>query len=343
MRKSDCDDILNAYTKGMLCGREYVIRVSKCQKSQNGENETFPTFSRCFDEKREIKFGIWSSEDRVWYEKILPKMYDDALNILKSREKRPRREIPKIVHQIWLGSSLPVKFRELRERWIRIMGSEWKFILWDEIAIEMFGLENIEAYESAGNYGEKSDIARYEILYRMGGVYLDTDMEPYRSLQPIHEKFEFYAGIANTETIELNNALIASVPRHAILKECMKRVRDNHNTANSNKKLMSMIGNFLPANSSTTKLFQHENDPMSTITKTGPGMFTRAFMKIVTSSSSNIQHVAAFPPSFFYPFPNNKREDVDFDKRNQFQRPESFCTHHWAATWNSKSTSRHKW
>ena len=115
----------------------------------------------------------------VWYEKVLPKMYDDALCVLKGPE---RRKIPKIVHQIWLGSSLPIKFRELRERWIRIMGQEWKFILWDEVSIEIFGLKNIEAYESAGNYGEKSDIARYEILYRMGGVYLDTDMEPYRSL-----------------------------------------------------------------------------------------------------------------------------------------------------------------
>ena len=84
MRKSDCDDIVNAYAKGVLCGREYVIRCSKSQKSQNGENETFPTFSRCFDEKREIKFGVWSSDDRMWYEKILPKMYDDALGILKS-------------------------------------------------------------------------------------------------------------------------------------------------------------------------------------------------------------------------------------------------------------------
>ena len=328
------DNVVIAYNKGVSCGRNYAS-----QKCENGEIVTFPTFSRCFDEKREIKYGVWSSEDRVWYEKVFPKMYDDAVCVLKGPE---RRKIPKIVHQIWLGSSLPIKFREMRERWIRIMGSEWKFILWDEVSISMFGLKNIEAYESAGNYGEKSDIARYEILYRMGGVYLDTDMEPYRSLEPIHNRFEFYAGIANTETIELNNALIASVPRHAILKECMKRVRDNHNTAKSNKRLMSMIGNFLPVNSSTTKLLTNENDAMSTITKTGPGMFTRAFMKIVTSSS-NVHHVAAFPPSFFYPFPNNKREDVDFDKRNQFQRPESFCTHHWAATWNSKSKSRHEW
>ena len=105
------------------------------------------------------------------------------------------------------------------------MGPEWTFILWDEVSIEMFGLKNIGAYESAGNYGEKSDIA-VKFCIEWEGVF-NADMEPYRSLEPIHNRFEFYAGIANTETIELNNALIASVPRHAILKECMKRVRDN--------------------------------------------------------------------------------------------------------------------
>ena len=270
----------------------------------------------------------------MWYEKVLPKMYDDALCVLKG----PERKIPRSCIRFgW--KFVAIKFKV--ERWIRIMGQEWKFILWDEVSIEIFGLKNMRRTNLL-EITVRSLILRGTKFCIEWEVYLDTDMEPYRSLEPIHNRFDFYAGIANTETIELNNALIASVPRHAILKECMKRVRDNHNTAKSNKRLMSMIGNFLPVNSSTTKLLTNENDPMSTITKTGPGMFTRAFMKIVTSSS-NAHHVAAFPPSFFYPFPNNKREDVDFDKRNQFQRPESFCTHHWAATWNSKSKSRHKW
>ena len=85
MRKGKCyDTIVHAYQKGVLCGREYVNQCR--QKCQNGEIETFPTFSRCFDEKREIKFGVWSSEDRVWYEKVLPKMYDDAICVLKGPE-----------------------------------------------------------------------------------------------------------------------------------------------------------------------------------------------------------------------------------------------------------------
>jgi len=333
----------NAYALGRRSGLMYDMLNRIGRRRSNQEIMTFPRFSSCFDERREMRFGIWSSSDRDWYDRVLPRMYEDAV----SETSKVTRRIPKIVHQIWLGGPLPSKFRELREKWMDIMGSEWKFILWDEVSIEMFKLQNIKAYKSAGNYGEKSDIARYEILYRMGGVYLDTDMEPYKSLDSIHSRFEFYAGIANTGTVELNNALIASVSGHVILKECIDQIRDNN--VDKTKNLMSLIGSFLPLESKMlmnqeSKKNNKAQDPMSTITRTGPGMFTRAFMKIATSDKYNTnKKIVAFPPSFFYPFPNNKTEEVDIDKRSTYRRDESFCTHHWAATWNVKNQTRHKW
>lgn len=35
--------------------------------------------------------------------------------------------------------------------------------LWTDADVEAFGLENKEAYEAAGNFGQKSDILRYEV------------------------------------------------------------------------------------------------------------------------------------------------------------------------------------
>lgn len=40
--------------------------------------------------------------------------------------------------------------------------------LWGDADVEEFGLENREAYDAAGNFGEKSDILRYEVC----GVWL---------------------------------------------------------------------------------------------------------------------------------------------------------------------------
>lgn len=50
------------------------------------------------------------------------------------------------------------------------MHPHWQYLLWDEESIDRFGLRNAAAFKAADNYGEKSDIARYEILERMGWV-----------------------------------------------------------------------------------------------------------------------------------------------------------------------------
>ena len=43
--------------------------------------------------------------------------------------------------------------------------------------LKLMILKNQKAYSSAKNWGMKSDILRYEILQKFGGVYIDTDYE----------------------------------------------------------------------------------------------------------------------------------------------------------------------
>lgn len=59
------------------------------------------------------------------------------------------------------------------------------YVLWDDEAVAKLALRNVEAYRTACNYGERSDIARYEILWRYGGVYVDADMVSVRSLDAL--------------------------------------------------------------------------------------------------------------------------------------------------------------
>jgi len=54
---------------------------------------------------------------------------------------------------------------------------EWEHIFWDEDMIYELNLVNKEAYDAKDNPGFRSDIARYEILNRFGGMYVDTDFE----------------------------------------------------------------------------------------------------------------------------------------------------------------------
>lgn len=50
-----------------------------------------------------------------------------------------------------------------------------------------------KAFDAAKNYGEKSDILRYEILFVYGGVYADVDVE---CLQPFDALAEVCVALA---------------------------------------------------------------------------------------------------------------------------------------------------
>ena len=70
--------------------------------------------------------------------------------------------IPRTIHHIWLGGPLPQAYARLRESWLS-RHEGWTARLWGDEDVDAFGLENREAYDAAGNFGEKSDILRYEV------------------------------------------------------------------------------------------------------------------------------------------------------------------------------------
>jgi inositol phosphorylceramide mannosyltransferase catalytic subunit len=88
------------------------------------------------------------------------------------------------------------------------MHPDWEIKLWTDADIAELAFENQQAFDSAANYGEKSDILRYELLERFGGVYADCDFVSLRSLDEIVSKLEFFAGLSNVGAVELNNGLI---------------------------------------------------------------------------------------------------------------------------------------
>lgn len=84
-----------------------------------------------------------------------------------SSERKGTCLIPRTIHQIWLGSPLPKRFVQLRESW-RSRHQGWELRLWTNADVDAFGLENREAYDNAPNFGEKSDILRYEVRLSAG-------------------------------------------------------------------------------------------------------------------------------------------------------------------------------
>lgn len=125
--------------------------------------------------------------------------------------------IPRTIHQVWLGSLPPPK------RWMETWKGAhpgWEYRLWDERAVEEFGLTNRALYNRLmriGRYDGASDVIRAEVLYRFGGVYIDADSVCLRSLEgaPFMEADLFVVEErAPQHGYLLNGCFMGSVPQH---------------------------------------------------------------------------------------------------------------------------------
>jgi inositol phosphorylceramide mannosyltransferase catalytic subunit len=88
--------------------------------------------------------------------------------------------IPKLFHWIWFGPRpLPEQYRCWIEGWLELHPG-WEHFLWTDANRPTF--INEVQFQAADSFAQKADIARYEIVYLYGGVYVDTDTECLRPL-----------------------------------------------------------------------------------------------------------------------------------------------------------------
>lgn len=128
--------------------------------------------------------------------------------------------IPKNLHQVWIGPRpAPLSWTQTWQK----MNPDFTYRLWDNEAIEAFGLRNHEVYRRfilEDLYDGAADIARAEILHRFGGVYADADSV---ALRPLGDATFMQAGFfAQREPNDkypdlVTNAFMGAVRHHPIL------------------------------------------------------------------------------------------------------------------------------
>ncbi len=219
--------------------------------------------------------------------------------------------IPKIIHFIWLGSALPDKYLPFIASWAK-HHPEWEIKIWDDAAVSGLNLKNKHLYDLASNYGYKSDLARYEILYEFGGVYVDIDFECLQSFNFLQDRYSFYAGLIPNQGI-VANGLFACAPKHAIAKLCID---------------------------SLTSLPQKINDKESdwSIQQTsGPGHFTRCILRYLAQNKTD-QSIMILPASYFFAFPTGLGASfwpgqLMHNQTEKYRLPESMAMHYWGCSW----------
>lgn len=144
------------------------------------------------------------------------------------------KEIPKMIHQVWIGpNKLPEKWIDSWRYTYLSYFPNWKYKLWRDKDIEEFGLKNKDYFDSEPGYSGKVNIIRYEILERLGGVYIDADCEYLdineRSLNELISMSKdkgFF--ISKEPSVSFYaNSVIGSIPNHPIISDCVKHICDD--------------------------------------------------------------------------------------------------------------------
>jgi Sulfotransferase family/Glycosyltransferase sugar-binding region containing DXD motif len=130
--------------------------------------------------------------------------------------------IPRVFHQIWLGPDpLPEEYRGYQQTWLDCHPG-WEQELWTEDRLPA-ELRRPEAAEKLRAPAERANILRLELLWRFGGVYVDTDFECLRSIEPLIEGAELFITLAKPDRV--NNALMGSVAGHPVIDEALRQIR----------------------------------------------------------------------------------------------------------------------
>ena len=219
-------------------------------------------------------------------------------------EYRDTPRIPKIIHQIWLGSALPDKYKAWQATWF-VHHSDWQYILWTQKEIDELGLKNRAQFDAALTYGEKSDIARYEILYKFGGVYADADFECMQPMDVFHHCCDFYAGLEGTTAV-IGNSIIGSAPGHPILRRCIDTLHG---------------------------AVKGEEGWQYVVDRTGPGHVTTCVKAEIMGDDQPKSRIVIFPACYFFPWYPIRPEPRPIEGVIKSLRPETFALHLWESSW----------
>ena len=134
--------------------------------------------------------------------------------------------LPKILHQIWIGSLSALT--NLMKTW-KDKHPEFEYILWTEAEIEKRGIvfECSRQIELMSEINGKADIIRWELLYKYGGYFVDADSI---CINPFDDFFENNTGFATFENETVRKGLIATgtmgfMPKHPICRDIIDWIK----------------------------------------------------------------------------------------------------------------------
>lgn len=144
---------------------------------------------------------------------------------LKIEPKLQQNNIPKIIHQLWIGDKPPPS--KWMSTW-KELNTEFEYNLWDYKKLSKEKFYNQKLIDHMPELNGKADIMRYEILYKYGGFFLDADSE---CLQPLDLEFCNFDSLACYENEKIRGgliscAIIGSNPNNKLMELCISTLEE---------------------------------------------------------------------------------------------------------------------
>jgi hypothetical protein len=208
--------------------------------------------------------------------------------------------IPKILHRIWVGNPIPDHLAAFEDNW-RQLHPDWQFKLWTDK--DLGWLQNQQLYDRAelvvppdavGQF--RSDLARYEILQRYGGVYADCDVEPVKNFDNLLN-VDAFAGWEETNMF-VGNTVLGSVAGHPLWRQMIDAIPDACS----------------------------ENKGKAATWLSGPRVLSR-----VVSARGRVEDFTVYPQSYFFPYSYKDVKRATTDP-SLLSYPNAYAIHHWEHT-----------
>lgn len=208
--------------------------------------------------------------------------------------------IPKIIHYCWFGGKkLPLEVKKCIASWKK-MCPDYEIKRWDESNFDVGQHPFIKAAYEAKKWAFVSDYARLKVVYENGGIYLDTDVELRRNLDPLLTK-KFFIGIQQRGNFCTTGLGFGATKCNSVVQKMLESYHDL-TFSESN-----MLGIACP----------QLNDAV-----------IRSYGTISSTEITDLTEVTVYPPKYFDPYGG---ENLLCD--------ETYSIHHYAASWTGKANS----
>lgn len=128
--------------------------------------------------------------------------------------------IPKIIHYCWFsGDKKPALIRKCIRSWKKHL-PDYEIKCWDGNSFDFDSLAFTREAMSVKKYAAVSDYIRLYALYNYGGIYLDSDVEVFKSFDTFLEN-KFFSGYEYFDKYEIEAGILGSIKGFPYLKECM--------------------------------------------------------------------------------------------------------------------------